>query len=90
MSAIDVMSGMFNNILDKEKDLFSTRMKICKDCKLYKKDDLFGPICNSKLYINPKTNETTSTKKDGFFKGCGCMLKSKTRVKNAKCPINKW
>ena len=28
--------------------------------------------------------------KAGFCKLCGCMLVMKTRVKQEKCPANKW
>ena len=43
----------------------------------------------SKLYFNPKTNETSIFKKEGFVNGCGCILKAKCRVPEAKCIINK-
>jgi hypothetical protein len=29
-------------------------------------------------------------KKSGFVNGCGCILRSKTRVKDAHCPIARW
>ena len=46
-------------------------------------------MCNRKLYFNPKTNETSIFKKEGFINGCGCILKAKCRVPEAKCIINK-
>ena len=83
-----IIEGTLNNILKKEQSLFEQRIKICKQCKLYKEHITLGAICNHKLYINDK-DEISTTPKEGFKKGCGCILRSKTRVINAKCPINK-
>ena len=35
------------------------RMEICKRCPLYKEDEVWGPSCNSNLYLNPETGETS-------------------------------
>lgn len=38
-------------------------------------------ICNScEFYFSPTGN----------CKKCGCFMKIKTKLKHAKCPINKW
>lgn len=86
----DILEGTINNILDKEKELYSKRMKICRNCKLYSYNSGIAAICNPYLYLNSETNEISKTKKEGFYRGCGCILSSKTRVKNGKCPTNKW
>lgn len=84
-----IAKGMINNLLDKEDDLYQQRIKICRDCKLLKHDRIFGEVCNSSLYMN-KDNEISNVPKPGFKSGCGCMLGSKCRVKEARCPLEKW
>lgn len=90
MAINQIIEGHYKKIMNKEDTLRDKRITICKSCKLYKIDDLLGEVCNKRLYLNPKTNETSVVKKDGFKNGCGCILQAKTRVKDAKCPINKW
>lgn len=85
-----IVEGFYNRIMNKELELLEYRLNICKNCKLYLEDDILGPMCNRKLYFNPKTNETSIFKKEGFVNGCGCILKAKCRVPEAKCIINKW
>jgi hypothetical protein len=85
-----IVKGTVNNILNKEVDLYNERIKICKECKLYLATGIVGPICNPNLYLNTKTNEISKTAKIGFKRGCGCLLASKTRVKETKCLLNKW
>lgn len=60
-------------------------MQICYACPLYKKG-----ICNSKLWLNPVTGDVSTKAKDGYKRGCSCILTSKTRVSAAKCPAGKW
>lgn len=90
MSINQLIEGHYKNLVNKGNDLMEKRMAICRDCKLYKEDAVLGGMCNKKLYLNPKTNETSIVKKEGFYKGCGCMLRAKTRLEDAKCPIKKW
>lgn len=40
------------------EELSEKRLAICRNCPLYK-EDYWGPICNSKKYINPETNEVS-------------------------------
>lgn len=49
-----------------------------------------GGICNPKLYLNPKTGDVSTKYKDGYGKGCGCMLVKKTKLTGAHCPNDKW
>ena len=90
MEVGQIVKGFTNSALRRERDLDLKRIAICKKCKLYKVDGIFGPVCNSGLYLNPKTDETSRTKKIGFIKGCGCNLNAKTRVPEAKCTVDKW
>jgi hypothetical protein len=90
MSISQIAEGFYNNATDKEQDLFEERIAICRTCKLMKMEGIFGEICNSRLYLNPITDETSKVKMDGFKRGCGCVLKAKTRVKGSRCPVGKW
>jgi len=89
ISINQIATGFFNNLLDKEDDLYMKRIAICKDCSLYKIDNIFGAVCNSTLYVNTKTGETSRRSLPGFKNGCNCILRSKTRVKEATCPLNR-
>lgn len=90
MGVAHIVKGTVNNALNKEKELYKERIEICKKCKLYLSDGILGATCNSRLYVNPKTDEVSKTAKINFKKGCGCALASKTRVKEAHCPLGKW
>lgn len=89
MSINQIIKGSFNNLLNKEEDLYKERIAICDDCKLMIEVTVFGKVCNSNLYLNQVTNETSTVQKPGFKNGCGCVLASKNRVKEAHCPLNK-
>ena len=88
--AQQIAKGFFNSLTNRKEELSSERKEICLQCKLYKADGIFGPECNSDLHLNPKTDETSTTAKIGFFNGCGCVINSKTRVQEASCPAGKW
>lgn len=90
MSISQIAEGFYNNLVKNEQELFNYRIEICKQCKLFKKDNILGDICNSKLYLNPDTDEISTIRKKGFNKGCGCVLKAKCRVRSSVCPNNKW
>jgi hypothetical protein len=87
--ARDILKGTLNNMLKKEEELSKYRMDICKECKLYTVNNVFGPVCNNKLFLNANTNKTSPYPREGYIKGCGCILNSKTRLKGAKCPTSK-
>lgn len=63
------------------------RIDICRKCPIC---DLENWICNSKLYLNPETNDISAGPKKGYIKGCGCALEIKIPNKNRHCPANKW
>lgn len=90
MSISQIVDGTVKNIFNQEEDLYNNRIKICRNCKLLRQDSIFGEVCNPSIYLNPITNETSYFKKEGFYNGCGCILRSKTRVKEAHCPVGKW
>lgn len=83
-----IIHGHVNELLDLNKDIAEVRMEICHKCPLFK--DIVGGVCNPKLWLNPKTNEISSYSQPGFYKGCGCRIKAKTRLKEGGCPAKKW
>lgn len=84
-----IAQGHYNELLNKEEELSKKRMQICEKCPLFL-NTMFGMICDSKRYLNPKTNEISYVPKEGFTKGCSCRVNQKTRVIDAKCPQGKW
>lgn len=86
----DIAEGFFNSITNQEEQLYTDRIKICRDCKLWIKDSVFGEMCNKNLCVNSKTGEVSKDKKPGFVCGCGCVLRAKTRVPQMHCPLARW
>lgn len=58
------------------KELVASRIAICTDCPSSKFTYGVGLTCGN--FLRP-TEET-----------CGCKLSWKVRLKNQKCPQNKW
>lgn len=90
MSFSQIALGTLYNLLNKEEELYQQRIEVCRHCKLYKIDKIFGEMCNPSLYLNPMTNELSPEPKPGFYHGCGCVLGSKCRVRDVECPLKKW
>lgn len=84
----DIVEGNFNRALNRKEEIATKRIQICYSCPLYSQK--LGGKCNNKLWYNPNTGDVSTEQKDGYKKGCGCILKSKVRATNAKCPIGKW
>lgn len=61
------------------------RLKICQRCPIYT-----NGRCNSNLWINPDTNEVSSTSKPGYVRGCNCLISIKAKNKNNHCVAGKW
>ena len=85
-----IIEGTISNLLHKEEELYQERIKICRGCILIKDDKIFGEVCNASLYTKPGTVLVSRTAKKGYINGCGCILRSKCRVQEAKCPLGKW
>ena len=83
-----IVKGHINEALGLGEDLKEKRMKICRQCPLFK--DVLGGICNSNLWLNPKTNEISIEQENGYYRGCGCRLQAKTTLSTASCPAKKW
>lgn len=90
MSVNHIAEGFYNKLTNNKNELKKERMVICKACKLYKTDSIFGAMCNKKLYLNPETNETSTRPIKGYYSGCGCVIEMKARVQDSRCPLNKW
>lgn len=85
-----IITGHVNELLGLNKDISEERIKICKQCPLMYYSSTLGWICNRNLYVNPDTNDVSLTKKDNYYRGCGCRIKAKTTLNNATCPAHKW
>lgn len=83
-----IVEGTVNNILNRNEDLSIERKKICYECPIFSRN--LGGQCDHNLWLNPDTNDVSLVEKEGYFKGCGCIINSKTRAKSAKCPAGKW
>ena len=49
--------GWAKDIMNKEQQLYESRIKICKKCPLFTDDLIFKGKCDAKKYYNPETNE---------------------------------
>ena len=63
------------------------RKKICLACPIYSSAK---QKCNPKLWLNPDTNEVSTSSKAGFIKGCGCHILIKMRNLHNHCIAGKW
>ena len=84
----NIVEGYTNLALGKNGGMSDARMEICRKCPLFK--NVAGGLCNPRLWLNPETDEVKTVKTPGFYKGCGCVLASKTRASAAHCPAKKW
>ena len=71
------------------EELSAKRIAICRNCPLYK-ESVLGEVCNSKKYLNPETGESSFFPKDGYVKGCNCLLDKKTKNPASHCVAKKW
>lgn len=88
MEVKNIVHGHINEIFNLNEDISKNRLKICYRCPLY--SNKLGGICNSRLWLDVNTGDVSVIMKPGYIKGCGCRLRSKTRLPNAKCPVDKW
>lgn len=84
----DIVKGHVNELLGLNKDISQVRMNICRKCPLFLNE--LGGICNPRLYLDAKTGDVSTIKKDGYVSGCGCRLSAKTRLSGSACPNGKW
>ena len=63
------------------------RKEICLKCPIY---NIYKATCNPKLWINPDTNDVSTSAKSGYIRGCGCHVLIKMKNLNAHCIAGKW
>ena len=85
-----IASGWAKDIVKAEQELHDERMAVCKECPLFTASSLIGPKCDSKKCWDTENNYYVSGPGKHFICGCGCALDKKTRVKSAKCVLDKW
>lgn len=84
-----IAEGHFNEITNKENDLYESRIKICRKCPLFTTSAL-GDICDSKKCWNTVEKEISLYPGSNIICGCGCRLSAKLRLKGAKCVLGKF
>lgn len=84
-----IVRGHFNEVMNREEQLYTKRMSICSTCPLLEVGS-WGKVCSNKKYINLKTDKVSTFPCESCVNGCGCRLEAKTRVQEAKCPLSKW
>ena len=88
MEVKNIIQGHINEVFNINEDISKNRLKICYRCPLY--SNKLGGICNSRLWLNRNTGDVSVIMKYGYIKGCGFRLRTKARLPNAKCPVDKW
>ena len=68
--------------------MLEERLKICQECPLWK-ETINGPICNPYKWINPKDGKSSYFPKDGYVKGCACLIMLKYKNPQNHCIIGK-
>ena len=86
----DIIKGHYKELTNQENDLYEKRIAICRKCPLYTVSESLGEICDGKKCWNSKLNSIESFPSPETTCGCGCRLKAKTRLANAKCVLNRW
>lgn len=63
------------------------RLAICKRCPIFNPNT---ERCNSKLWINPDTDDISTYPKSGYIRGCNCIVTIKAKNMNNHCIAGKW
>ena len=88
INPLHIAEGIANNALGINKSMSELRMEVCRKCPLF--SNKFGGLCNSRLWLDPETNDISDVKQPGYISGCGCKLSFKTSVASEECPAGKW
>ena len=72
------------------EDFAEKRLEICRKCPICTIDSEFGMKCDERKWISPDGTQSSFFKKDGWKKGCGCILQFKVRNINKHCVIGLW
>lgn len=68
-----IIDGHAKEALGLNQDISEVRIKICRECPLYKQT-IAGPVCNNKLWLDPITGDVSDKSKPGYKNGCSCRL----------------
>lgn len=71
------------------EDFVQKRIDICKKCPIMRMTE-FGMKCDDRKWISPDGKQGSFFKKDGWKRGCGCLLSHKTRNPASRCICGKW
>ena len=63
------------------------REECCRKCPIFKPAD---QTCNSRMWLNPNTDEVSVVQKAGYIRGCGCKMPFKWRNMGTHCIAGKW
>lgn len=85
-----IASGWKKSLLNEEEELSKKRTAICKQCPLYTNDAVFHGKCDSGKCFDTKEMKLVPSPGPNIVCGCGCKIDAKSRLKNAKCVLNKW
>lgn len=83
-----ILDDNVNKLLGLDKDYAKIRQKICEACPIF--SERHGGICNSNLWIDPKTDDISFVARDGYIRGCNCILRFKWNDPVGKCVAGKW
>lgn len=86
---LNIIKGHINELLNKEFELYSERIKICDQCEL-ESNTRIGKICDHRKCISGSKVYNIKNKSSESICGCGCRLDAKLRLFDEKCILNKW
>lgn len=65
------------------------RLEICRNCPIMRMTE-YGMKCDDRKWISPDGKEGSFFKRDGWKKGCGCMLQYKVKNQTNHCVAGLW
>ena len=71
------------------EDFATKRLEICKNCPISRMTE-FGLKCDDRKWISPDGKQGSFFKKDGWKRGCGCLISQKSKNPNKHCIIGLW
>ena len=84
---------MLNKVNLKNKKLSMKELSIEEKRRICSVCPIFHPerrVCNSKLWINPNTDDISTSPKSGYIRGCGCIIEVRIKNKLNHCVAGKW
>ena len=72
------------------EEFVNERLEICKKCPIALNDKTVGLKCDSRKWVSPDGKESSIFFKEGWTKGCGCIIRFKIAQINNHCPAKFW